>query len=155
MAGRRVLDVASGSGLVAIAAARAGAAEVLANDIDPYATAAIKANAVANDVGGVTCLPHDLLDGDGEGADVILAGDGLYEEGLAVRVLKFLTRQAARGALVLAGDPGRGHVPDGLMDRVAAYDRPHLGPADDHRERRPAVFRARRPESPLPELPRT
>nr|WP_245908444.1 50S ribosomal protein L11 methyltransferase [Pseudosporangium ferrugineum] len=142
VAGRRVLDIASGSGLVAIAAARAGAASVLANDVDPYAAAAIVTNARANEV-DVTAVPHDVLDGDGEGAEVILAGDALYEAALAVRVLAFLDRVAARGVLVLAGDPGRGHVPEGRLDRLAEYDELHLGPADDHRERRPAVFRAR------------
>ncbi|MEV6599684.1 50S ribosomal protein L11 methyltransferase [Actinoplanes sp. NPDC051346] len=152
VAGRRVLDIASGSGLVAIAAARAGAASVVANDIDPYASVAIEANARANGV-PVTCLSDDLLDGeagDGVDADVILAGDGLYEETLAARVLAFLSRRAARGELVLAGDPGRGHAVSGLLERVAVYEESALGPAEDHQNSQTAVFRMRRPAPPDP-----
>ncbi|OJF11346.1 hypothetical protein BG844_26885 [Couchioplanes caeruleus subsp. caeruleus] len=149
VAGRRVLDIASGSGLVAIAAAHAGAASVLANDIDPYAAVAIEANARANGV-AMTCLSHDLLDGAGEDAEVVLAGDGLYEPALAARVLDFLARQAARGALVLAGDPGRGHSGSGLLERVAVYEQPALGPAEDHQNSQTAVFRVRRGAPPDP-----
>jgi predicted nicotinamide N-methyase len=150
--GRRVLDIVSGSGLVAIAAARAGAASVVANDIDPYAVAAIRANARANGV-DVRCVPDDLLGGDAD-ADVILAGDGLYEKALAARMLAFLGRQAARGCLVLVGDPGRGHVETSLLECVATYDHPHLGPAEDHQRPASAVYRARA-QRPSPTTTRT
>jgi len=142
VAGRRVLDLASGSGLVAIAAARAGAASVVANDIDPYAIAAARANAAANRV-DIDLSADDLLDEDRVDAEVILTGDGLYEKGLARRVLGFLSRQADNGALVLVGDPDRGHVEDRVLDLLATYRHPHAGPAEDHQRRTASVFRAR------------
>jgi len=120
VAGRRVLDVASGSGLVAIAAGLAGAAAVTANDIDPYALSAIALNARANGV-AVTPCPGDLLDGDGGDADVVLAGDVFYSESLATRMGPFLHRAANRGAQVLVGDPGRGHLPRDQMTIMASY----------------------------------
>jgi predicted nicotinamide N-methyase len=119
-AGRRVLDVASGSGLVAIAAGKAGASSVTANDIDPYAVAAITLNARANAV-PITESHADLLDGDGGDAEAVLAGDVFYTEPLARRMLAFLERAAARGAHVLAGDPGRGHLPTQRLQIVASY----------------------------------
>ncbi|WP_203924928.1 class I SAM-dependent methyltransferase [Rugosimonospora africana] len=118
--GRRVLDVASGSGLVAIAAGLAGAATVTANDVDPYALAAITLNAKANGV-TVTPCPNDLLDDDGGDADVVLAGDVFYNEAIAQRMWPFLRRAAARGVLVLVGDPGRGHLPADRLTTVASY----------------------------------
>jgi predicted nicotinamide N-methyase len=142
VAGRRVLDLASGSGLVAVAAARAGAASVVANDIDPYAIAAVRANAAANRV-EVEISAEDLLDEGHLDADVILTGDGLYEKSLARRVLGFLSRQADGGTLVLVGDPDRGHVEDHLLDLVATYRHPHAGPAEDHQRRTASVFQAR------------
>ncbi|GAB3940511.1 hypothetical protein GCM10027614_24320 [Micromonospora vulcania] len=106
-AGRRVLDLAAGSGLVAIAAALSGAARVVANDIDPYAVAAVTVNARANRV-DVTVTGGDLLDtGDAE-ADLVVAGDVFYSRAMAARMLPFLQRAAANGAEVLVGDPGRG-----------------------------------------------
>ena len=123
VAGRRVLDVASGSGLVAIAAGLAGAATVTANDIDPYALAAISLNARANDVTVSTC-PGDLLDGDGGDAEVVLAGDVFYNHTIAKRMWPFLRRATARGAYVLVGDPGRGHLPRNRLTTVASYPAP-------------------------------
>jgi predicted nicotinamide N-methyase len=126
VAGRRVLDVASGSGLVAIAAGLAGAAAVTANDIDPYALAAIALNAGPNGVTVSTC-PDDLLDGDGDDADVVLAGDVFYSRAIAKRMWPFLRRAAARGAHVLIGDPGRGYLPRNRMTVVASYPAPATG----------------------------
>jgi predicted nicotinamide N-methyase len=123
VAGRRVLDLASGSGLVAIAAAMAGAAAVTANDIDPYALAAITLNATANGVAVTTCH-GDLLDGDAGDAEVVLAGDVFYHETLARRIWPFLQRAAARGARVLIGDPGRKHLPQDELTTVACYPTP-------------------------------
>lgn len=120
VAGRRVLDVASGSGLVAIAARLAGAAAVTANDIDPYALAAVTLNAKVNGV-VVAARLGDVLDGDGEGADVVLAGDVFYSQALATRMWPFLSGAAARGARVLVGDPGRGHLPVDRLQVVASY----------------------------------
>ena len=118
MAGRRVLDVGSGSGLVAIAAALAGAAAVLASEIDPVAAAALRLNALANGVPAPAVL-GDVLDGDGAGADVVLAGDVWYDRPLAERLLGLLERARARGASVLIGDIGRAFLP---RDRFRVLD---------------------------------
>ena len=128
VAGRRVLDLAAGSGLVAIAAGKAGAAAVTANDVDPYAVAAITLNAKANGVLVTECLA-DLLDGDGGDAETVLAGDIFYTGIMAQRVLAFLERVAARGAQVLVGDPGREHLPRGRMQTVATYRLPLVDPS--------------------------
>jgi predicted nicotinamide N-methyase len=130
VAGRRVLDLACGGGVVAIAAAKAGAAQVIANDIDPYALGAVALNATANEV-AVTVHEGDLLDGDGGDAEVILAGDVLYTPELATRMLEFLRRAAARGARILVGDPGRGHLPQGSLVVLASYRARGLGAAED------------------------
>jgi predicted nicotinamide N-methyase len=123
VAGRTVFDLASGSGLVAIAAARAGAAAVTANEIDPLAIAAVHANAAANDT-AVTATLGDLLAGDAGGADVVLAGDVFYSKPMTDRVLPFLERAAARGATVLVGDPGRAYLPRDRFEAVAGYEVP-------------------------------
>jgi predicted nicotinamide N-methyase len=123
VAGRRVLDVASGSGVVAIAAGLAGAAEVRANDIDPYALSAITLNAKANSV-EVSICPGDLLDGDGGDTEVVLAGDVFYSDAIAQRMEPFLRRAAARGAEVLVGDPGREYVPRDRTTIMASYPVP-------------------------------
>ncbi len=131
--GRRVLDVASGSGLVAIAAALAGAETVIANDIDPYALAAIALNARTNDV-AIDVSQDDLLDSDGDDggdAEVVLAGDVFYSAPMAERMLSFLHRAAARGARVLVGDPGRTHLPHASLDVVATYEVSMLGAPQD------------------------
>lgn len=121
VAGRSVLDLAAGSGLVAVAAAVAGARPVTANDIDPLSLAATEANAQLNDV-AVSTLEADLLDTD-DPYGVILAGDVFYSREMAGRVLPYLRRAAARGSLVLVGDPGRAYLPEGLIRR-ATYDIP-------------------------------
>ena len=120
VAGRDVLDLATGSGLVAIAAARAGAAAVTANDVDPLSLAATAANTAANRV-RVRCVEADLLDTD-PAYGVILAGDVCYSRAMAARVLPFLRRAAGRGALVLIGDPGRAYLPAEGLIRQASYD---------------------------------
>jgi predicted nicotinamide N-methyase len=127
VAGREVLDLATGSGLVAIAAARAGASVVTGNDIDPLALAATEANAEANGV-RVRTVEGDLLDTT-EGyatSSVIFAGDVFYSREMAARVLPFLRRAADRGALVLVGDPGRAYLPTHGMIKRASYDVPVL-----------------------------
>ncbi|MDT4988987.1 MAG: hypothetical protein QOI74_3081 [Micromonosporaceae bacterium] len=120
---RRVFDLAAGSGVVAIAAARAGAARVAANEIDPYATAAIAVNAELNGV-DVSIILGDVLDGDADSADVVLAGDVFYSRPMTDRVLPFLRRAAARNALVLVGDPGRTYLPGERLTAVARYPVP-------------------------------
>jgi predicted nicotinamide N-methyase len=118
VAGRKVLDVGSGSGLVAIAAALAGASAVLASEIDPVAAAALRLNALANGVPAPAVL-GDVLDGDGAGAGVVLAGDVWYDRPLAKRLLGLLERARARGASVLIGDIGRAFLP---RDRFRVLD---------------------------------
>ncbi len=119
--GRRVFDLASGSGLCAIAAMRAGAAAATATDIDPMAAAAIGLNARANGR-RVAVVGRDVLDEDPPGADVVLAGDCWYEARLAARVLPWLQRVRARGIDVLVGDPGRRYLPLEALEELAAYE---------------------------------
>jgi predicted nicotinamide N-methyase len=120
VAGRRVLDLASGSGLCAIAALRAGAGSVQAVDVDPLAEAAVTVNARANAL-HVPVRRTDLLGGPPPDADVVLAGDVCYEEAMAERMLAWLAAAAADGRRVLVGDPGRRYLPAGLR-RVASYE---------------------------------
>src|SRR5262249_7539388 len=120
VAGMRVLDLGSGSGLSAIAAARAGAASVLAVDIDPVALAAIALNAAANGV-AVPTSAEDLLDRAPGPFDVVLVGDLFYERALAERVERFIDAAAAAGALVLIGDPRRNYFPPGRFVIAAEY----------------------------------
>ncbi|MEJ2852247.1 MULTISPECIES: class I SAM-dependent methyltransferase [unclassified Saccharothrix] len=121
-AGRTVLDLATGSGLVAIAAARTGATHVTANDVDPLAGEAATRNAHANHV-TITVDVADLLDTDTD-HDVVLAGDVFYDRDMAARVLPFLHRAHTRGALVLIGDPGRTHLPRTGLTHLATHDVP-------------------------------
>ena len=121
VAGRRVFDVASGSGLCAIAALHAGASEATGADIDPFAAAAIAVNGRANGV-RVSVVRRDVLGDDPPDADVILAGDCWYDAGLAERVLPWLRRARDRGIEVLVGDPGRRYLPSEALAELATYD---------------------------------
>ncbi len=119
--GRRVFDLASGSGLCAIASMHAGAAEAIGADIDAFAAAAIELNARANGR-RVTVVRRDVLDEEPPDVDLILAGDCWYDARLAERVLPWLQRARDRGIDVLVGDPGRRFLPtDGLVE-LACYD---------------------------------
>lgn len=120
--GKRVLDLAAGSGLVAVAAALSGASSVRAVDIDPLSAAAIGLNAVANGT-AVTVDQADILDGDAD-ADVVLAGDVFYSQAMADRMIGFLRRAVKNGTRVLVGDPDRAFLPHRMFDEVAAYDVP-------------------------------
>jgi len=140
--GRYVIDIASGSGLVAIAAAKAGAAGVTAYDIDPLATEAIGINAGAN---GVTVLAvcADILDEDGPpdpGTGLVLAADAFYQRDLAGQVIRFLERSHARGAAVLAGDFGRAYLPRDRLTPLASYDVPGLGALEESDVKRTTVW---------------
>jgi predicted nicotinamide N-methyase len=136
--GRRVLDLASGGGLVAIAAVRAGAAHVVANEIDPYADAAIGLNALANSVTVARTLA-DLLDTDVD-TDVVLAGDVFYSQAMAQRMLAFMRRAAAAGAEVVVGDPGRAYAPADV-ETLATYDVPVIRDLEDADRKRVDVVR--------------
>ena len=118
VAGRAVLDFGSGSGLVAIAAAKAGAGQVLAADIDHFAAAAIAANAALNNV-AVEATTLDIVGTTDPHWKIITAGDVCYEREMAARAIAWLRSLAAGGALVLLGDPGRAYLPDhGLVERA-------------------------------------
>ncbi len=120
VAGRRVLEVAAGSGVAAIGAALAGAARVDAVDLDPASAAAVLRNAAANGV-AVSARAGDVLDGTADDAEVLLAGDVFYSLTTAQRMSQFLRAAHRAGARVLVGDPGRGYFPERLFAKVAEY----------------------------------
>jgi predicted nicotinamide N-methyase len=140
--GRDVLDLATGSGLVAIAAARAGARTVTANDIDPRALAAASANAAANGV-RLRLIEGDLLQTD-DRYGVVLAGDVCYSRDMSGRMLEFLRRAAAAGSLVLIGDPGRAYLPAEGLTAAAAYDVPVAEALESVAVRRTTVWQVAR-----------
>lgn len=139
---RTVLDFASGSGLVGIAAAMAGAARVTSCDIDPFTRPAIHLNTAANGV-AVETLIHDLIDTDHDW-DVVLAGDVFYEKPLADRLVPWFTALAARGATVIVGDPGRSYFPKNLLEELAVYAVPVTRILEDSEVKRTTVWRFRR-----------
>lgn len=139
--GRRVLDFASGSGLVAIAAMKAGAQEVTACDIDPFAIAAIGLNAGANGV-SVTPLQADIV-GQDQGWETVLAGDICYERDLAQRVTDWLFALSRRGAAVLIGDPGRSYLPKDRLENLAVYEVPVTRTLEDSDIKKSSVWRFR------------
>ncbi|KAB0681453.1 class I SAM-dependent methyltransferase [Aureimonas leprariae] len=120
--GAEVLDFASGSGLVACAAAMAGAAHVLAVDVDPFAGEAMRLNAELNGV-ALGVLVADLV-GTGIGAEVVLAGDVFFDRGMATTVAPWLARLAGEGRTVLVGDPGRAYLPKSRLEHLATYEVP-------------------------------
>lgn len=139
--GQRVLDLASGSGLVAIAAAKAGASEVIANDIDEFAAAAIALNADANNAS----IRWEMLDRLGDDASpepfgTVLAGDIFYERDTAARAFGFLQRMKAQGASVLVGDPGRSYLPKDKMIVCAEYEVPVIRDLEDAEIKRTKVW---------------
>ncbi len=122
VAGRRVLDLATGSGLCAFAAARAGAAHVEGVDVDPVAVVAARLNAERNGV-EVVLREGDVLDEAlPPDVEVVLAGDVFYDAAMAERVQPWLAAASRRGARVLLGDPGRHYLPRALLTELAAYD---------------------------------
>jgi predicted nicotinamide N-methyase len=139
--GKRVLDFASGSGLVAIAAAKAGAAGVEASEIDGFALVAIEMNAQANGV-DVIVRRGDLVGRD-EGWDVVLAGDVSYERDMAASVTDWLQGLARRGASVLIGDPGRSYLARDILEPIAEYGVPVTRDLEDCDIKRTAVYRFR------------
>lgn len=140
VAGLRAVDLGSGSGLVAVAAAKAGARSVLAVDIDRNAVAAIALNAALNGISVATCLA-DITGGPPPDADVVLAGDVFYAADVAARTGPYLARCAAAGLSVLVGDPGRTFLPAEGLGRCAEYDVRDF--ADGGPTTRAAVYRIR------------
>ncbi len=123
VAGRSVLDLGSGSGLVAVAALQAGAQRVVAGEIDPFGHTAIAVNAELNGVGPVTVV-GDVLGEPPPAVDVVLAGDVCYDREMSDRVLPWLEAARAQGSDVYLGDPGRPYVPAGRLSAVATFDVP-------------------------------
>ena len=123
VAGRPVLDVGSGSGLVAIAAALADGAPVVASEIDAFATTAVALNAGLNGVTGIR-VTGDVLGGPPPDEGVVLAGDVCYDREMSARVLPYLRAARHRGCDVLIGDPGRVYLPSDRLTPVAGYDVP-------------------------------
>ena len=118
--GKRVIDLASGSGLVGIAAMKAGAASVLAADIDGFSVEAIRINANVNSI-NVKATDNNLLGAPAAGCDVILVGDLFYEKDLAARVFSWLEDAEARGIVTLIGDPGRSYLPRDKLSKLGEY----------------------------------
>jgi predicted nicotinamide N-methyase len=122
VAGRTVLDLGAGSGLVGIAAAVAGAARVIASDVDPYSRTAVAVNAEENGVGPFTLVGDVLGEAPDPAIEVVLAGDVCYQREMARRVLPYLGRAWLAGAAVFLGDPGRPYVPREGLVSVAEYE---------------------------------
>ncbi len=141
--GRRVLDLGAGSGVVGIVAARLGAVEVIAADVDPYAAVAIGLNAALNAV-VVKVENRDLLVADPPPVDLVLVADLYYAPDLASRVTPFLRRCLAVGAQVLIGDPGRDALPRDDLDVVGCYAVADFGDPPASGERLSRVYTLRR-----------
>ena len=139
--GTSVLDFGSGSGLVAIAAAKAGAERVMAADIDHFAQAAIKLNATTN-AAIVSTTTADLIGSDGNWR-VILLGDMCYERPLAERLLAWLSDRARHGARILLGDPGRSYFPKGGVDKLETYRVQTMRDLEDREIRETSVYEFR------------
>ncbi len=136
---KRVLDFASGSGLVAIAAAKGGAAAVIAADVDPFCATAIALNTEANQV-EVECFGTDCV-GTDEGWDVVLAGDVFYDKPFADRLMPWFATLKARGAEILIGDPGRSYLPRTGLEPLGVYEVPVTRALEDAEVKRTTVWR--------------
>jgi predicted nicotinamide N-methyase len=137
---RRVVDFASGSGLVAIAAARAGAASVTANDIDPFCETAVGMNAGLNGV-AISYDGRDLVGDTALDADVVLAGDVFFDREMSAAVVPWFEILAARGTAVLVGDPGRSYLPRERLFPLAAYEVPVTRALEDAEVKKTSVWR--------------
>jgi predicted nicotinamide N-methyase len=137
--GKRVMDVASGSGLVAIAAMLAGARSALAVDIDPFCAPAAQMNAALNGV-ALSTGDSDPI-GAPTDADVVLVGDLFYDRDIATRLLAWLQRLHVDGRTVLVGDPGRSYLPKDALERVALYEVPVTRALEDAEVKKTGVWR--------------
>jgi predicted nicotinamide N-methyase len=145
--GKTVLDLASGSGLVGIAAKLAGSGDVLAADIDRFSLEAIALNAALNDV-AVRATAEDLLGTAPPARDVILVGDLFYERDLAARVHGWLVDAESRGSTVLIGDPGRSYLPRARLENLAEYKVAVTRDLEDAEIKWTSVWRLARPSAP-------
>lgn len=140
VAGKRVLDFAAGSGLIAIAAMKAGAASVTAVEIDPFAITATLLNAELNDV-AIASLTADIIGQPLPDVDILLAGDVCYERPFAEAALAWFRGLARAGIMVLVGDPGRAYLPAQGLDKVATYPVPTTRELEDREVRITDVWR--------------
>lgn len=138
--GRRVLDVGSGSGLVALAAMKAGAAQATAVDVDRFALAAIALNAAANGV-AIAVSGVDPIGRQRPAVDLVTVGDLFYERDLAERLLAWLDGFLAAGVPVLVGDPGRSYLPRARLEELASYETPVTRDLEDAEIKRSTVWR--------------
>lgn len=138
VAGKRVLDFATGSGLVAIAAMKAGAAQVLAADIDPWVETAVSLNAAANGV--EFDFTRENLIGRTVDVDVILAGDVFYDRDFAAALVPWFKQLSAEGKQVIVGDPGRAYCPRGSLVALATYEVPVTRALEDSEVKRTTVW---------------
>lgn len=141
VAGRRVLDLGAGSGLQAIAAAKAGAARVLAADIDRLALVACRLNAETNGVALDVAADNLLARAPDPAWDVVLVGDLYYERQLADAVTAYIDAAAHNGSLILIGDPQRSYFPRTKFEAVAEYQVPVTRELEDAEIKRTAVWR--------------
>jgi predicted nicotinamide N-methyase len=139
--GRRVLDFGAGSGIVAIAAARSGAAEAAAAEIDRFAAVAIALNAALNGVAGAVAVESADVIGAAVPQEIILCGDVCYERPMADRLTAWLRERAAAGATVLLGDPGRTYLPKSGLEPLARYRVPTTLELEDRDVREAVVWR--------------
>jgi predicted nicotinamide N-methyase len=138
---KSVIDLASGSGLVAIASGKAGASSVLAADIDTFAVASIGMNSIINGMDQViTATSQDLLENPPPACDIILVGDLFYEKSLAERVFAWLSEAKQNGTAVLIGDPGRSYLPKDKLIQLANYQVPVTRDLEDAEIKRTAVW---------------
>jgi predicted nicotinamide N-methyase len=137
--GKRVIDFASGSGLVAIAAMKAGAVSVLAADIDPWSQTAVAMNAALNGV-EIAHTGDDIVGQDIAG-DVMLAGDVFYDQSFAAALIPWFTRLSNEGKTVLVGDPGRAYCPKDRLEKLAVYEVPVTRALEDSEVKRTTVWR--------------
>ena len=139
VAGKRVVDFASGSGLVAIAAVMAGAASVLAADIDPWTETAVRLNSRLNNI--ELAFTGGNLIGTVPEADVLLAGDIFYDVGFANALVPWFTALTRSGKTVIVGDPGRSYCPRHLMEPLATYEVPVTRALEDAEVKKTTVWR--------------
>ncbi len=139
--GKRILDFASGSGLVGIAASKAGAAKVTAADIDPWSQTAVQLNAAANSLS----LDFNETDLIGQNVDVhvVLAGDVFYDKSFAGALVPWFETLAAEGKDVLVGDPGRTYLPKDRLEFCAVYEVPVTRALEDSEVKKTTVWRFR------------
>ena len=140
------MDLGAGSGLCAIAAKLAGAAEVIAADVDPFTPHAIALNADINQV-AIAATGDDLLKDPPPVHDLLLVGDLFYEKDLSDAVLSWCETAAQSGTRVFIGDPKRSFFPVDKFEPVAEYSVPVTRALEDSEIKRTLVWKMK-PQKP-------